>query len=177
MSQAILLVWHNESMDGSERTAGIDGNVAHSGILDVRAPRRQVLRTVYCVNPPMLGNNPIPGPPSLGGNKGNRATGAAGGAKEGKTLIQTARRAQTGRAQPESPNNSTVAFIRANQSPQSAHGKLAASQQPAWAAGKKGGCCCENCNWNWARLTLPHLVDPKGAGTPNAGGFLAWHSL
>ena len=135
----------------------------------------------YCVNPPILGNNPIPGRPSLGGNRaqGNRATGAAGG-KRRENTDQTARRAQTGRAQPESPNHSTVAFIRANQSPHSPHGKLAASQQPAWVAGK-GGLLLGELHWDWARLTLPHLVDPKGAGTPQRGRVpgvgLAWHSL
>ena len=175
-------MWHN--VDGMEREQAHGDDRRHCRT--PRNPRRQstpppVLHTVYCVNPPMLGNNPIPGRPSLGGNRaqGNRATGAAGG-KRRENTDQTARRAQTGRAQPESPNHSTVAFIRANQSPHSPHGKLAASQQPAWVAGK-GGLLLGELHWDWARLTLPHLVDPKGAGTPQRGRVpgvgLAWHSL
>jgi hypothetical protein len=73
--------------------------------------------------------------------------------------------ARTGRAQPESPHNSTVAFIRANQKP---HGKLAASQQWAWAPVAP-----------WAApLRYPTCLIHEGVDTPNAaaqGGFVGHH--
>lgn len=64
---------------------------------------------------------------------------------------------RTGRAQPESPNNSTVAFIRANQKPDGTS-QLPSTRVPRvmLAAGTP-------------------LVRSKGAGTPNAGGsWRAW---
>ncbi len=78
-----------------------------------------------------------------------RMGGRWGAKKMGKSSLQT-RLAWTGRAQPESTNNSTVAFIRANQSRASGELAVSVSQQPA--PGR-----------TTARV-LPHLPDPRMEG-------------
>ena len=144
MSQGISLVWHN--FDGMRGGGGASGRRGSTACRTQRNPRRQsapppVLRTEYCVHskPSDARKQPDAGatlPPSLGGNRAPGQQGQPGGKRKENT-DQTARRARTGRAQPESPKNSTVAFIRANQSP---HGKLAASQHQRGLPG--GGVCC-----------------------------------
>ena len=159
-----------------EGASGRRGSTAVSHTAESSTSEHPAASAPYCVlcQPSDARKQPDTRATIIGGQQGQP------GGKRRENTDQTARRAQTGRAQPESPNHSTVAFIRANQSPHSPHGKLAASQQPAWVAGK-GGLLLGELHWDWARLTLPHLVDPKGAGTPQRGRVpgvgLAWHSL